>query len=1069
MSNYASNWRNSPEGERISLGTATDEDKAAVVSQGADPVNVGLQPADDGINSDFVNYSGQDDDSSYTPPPAPTPAQTTNDYSSNWRNSPEGERISLGTATDEDKAAVVSQGADPANVGLTPSAAGSYAVAPLSNHEPDDMSDVITKQLTTSNQPQATPINPFVTTQKNTIKPVNNQQNITDFAVSKNGNLFNVPQNEDYAQSFNAKPAPDGLILTKPSDNRVIGGQPEPKPSNIIMDTGMGIVNSIGQTGETMFFNPKGEFDPYTKPTETGNIIGDLAFAGFEGAANVFTLGGFNMVKDAQRLYEYEQADGSGLDRAMSQITVGTSVLGAGSAVGLGLNVAKTGTASLGKSGLLTVGKEIASANKGQIFNVVNEGAIVATTTDPNMSSEDKLTTVGTSLILGGAFGAGTRAAGSVLPKVLGGLTKTKTVNTGGILTENTVSLWNKLNTPLIGGKSTIGKLVSPATTPITAPLTAMGGIYALDAGSRIAESDDKVRTATNIYTTELLPMVISAKAGYGLVSKISDTARDYLTTASFLKSSTGGKVKIGDVGKYIRENTMPETASDPMIALFDSKNLQHKNIVKSFELNKHYPDLPTNAPKGYTNEPSRSKAMTDILSTREPGARLLYHATPYGKSFKGDTTVGIGSSEQWGLYTASRPQSYYSKVDAYGKPTFSLFGNIPTKDPAIIGILGKDATPAIATKGIGKWSDLTAQQKTKINVDIYKQFEGVEPKSRIVEPNIKAEKEWVIQPNAILSDVPIQPQWYMVKGQRVPFRMKEITGTKSTTPEPTTSLKTEFGKTKERPSRRQPSSSSYREPSGDISLSNMLGTRSFTGSDSKKDGGYKSSSDYLPSSTKGAASSSVLGGDYSSMSGGSSGGGFDGSYIPDGSSSVRGGSSDIFGGDSSTRGGSSSTRGGSSSTRGGSSSTRGSSGGSSIQPYNPYIPTFPEIPRKKKDDDDQQKSKNRRENKGIMDFFEVQHREIATADQFSGGLFGGDDIQTKNAFYLGFDAFMSKNENGIRTSARKRTVKPAVKKYAKIRHAPKFDLGLGNLAPKSKSTKKGTGKGVNKTTLQFF
>jgi len=250
-----------------------------------------------------------------------------------------------------------------------------------------------------------------------------------------------------------------------------------------------------------------------------------------------------------------------------------------------------------------------------------------------------------------------------------------------------------------------------------------------------------------------------------------------------------------------------------------------------------------------------------------------------------------------------------------------------------------------------------------------------------------------------------------------------------------------------------------------------MLGTRSFGGSDSKKDGSYKPSSDYyLPSSTK-AGGSSVLGGDYS-ISGGSNGG-LDGSYIPDGSSSdifggsssTRGGSSSTRGGSSSTRGGSSSTRGGSSSIRGGSSSTRGSSGGSSIRPYNPYIPTLPEIPRKKKDEDDQQKSKNRRENKGIMDFFEVQHREIATADQFSGGIFGGDDLPTKDAFYLGFDAFMSKNENGIRTSARKRTVRPAVKKYAKIRAPPKFDLGLGNLKP----AKKGKGRGVNKKALQYF
>ena len=100
------------------------------------------------------------------------------------------------------------------------------------------------------------------------------------------------------------------------------------------------------------------------------------------------------------------------------------------------------------------------------------------------------------------------------------------------------------------------------------------------------------------------------------------------------------------------------------------------------------------------------------------------------------------------------------------------------------------------------------------------------------------------------------------------------------------------------------------------------------------------------------------------------------------------------------------------------------------------------------------------------MDFFEVYHREIATADQFSGGLFGGDDVETRDAYYLGLDAFMSKNENGIRTSARKRTVKPAAKRYAKIRTNPTFDLGLGSFAAKKPAKK---GKGVNKKSLQFF
>jgi hypothetical protein len=174
-----------------------------------------------------------------------------------------------------------------------------------------------------------------------------------------------------------------------------------------------------------------------------------------------------------------------------------------------------------------------------------------------------------------------------------------------------------------------------------------------------------------------------------------------------------------------------------------------------------------------------------------------------------------------------------------------------------------------------------------------------------------------------------------------------------------------------------------------------MLGTRSFSGSDSKKDGGYKPLSDYLPSSTTTGGLSRILEG------GGSSGGGL---FADESSSTPDNTSSNIFFGGSSGGGSSDGGSSGGGSSIFGGSSGGGSSGGggSSIVSTRIYTPAIPQIPRKKKDSDDPQKRKNQRKDKGIMDFFEVQHREIATANQYSGGLFGGDDVQTKDAFYLG-------------------------------------------------------------------
>ncbi|MCK9575987.1 MAG: hypothetical protein M0R51_08585, partial [Clostridia bacterium] len=343
-----------------------------------------------------------------------------------------------------------------------------------------------------------------------------------------------------------------------------------PYRGNIITDTIFGFGEAIGQTADTLFLNPKGEFDFYMNPEKTGNIVLDSAVAGAEGALNALSLGMFSNVKNAARLWEYEQADGSGLDRLMSEITVGTAVLGTGSAVGLGTTALKTA----GKQTGITAAKTFIGANKGQIFNTVNEGLALTTLTDKNVSSEDKLLTVGSSLVLGGAFGAGTKILGSGLTKTLSNVKFTKFIDDGsGIVTQQTSTLATKLNSPLITGDmvggvlgAKVGKafnVISPLTTPAVLPLTVMGGMYAGDVANRVSSSSDPLRTGINVYTMELLPMITGGKVGYSAATKAISTIGDYSKTYSFLKSENG-KVGFGDVGKYVKENTMSDTMTDP-------------------------------------------------------------------------------------------------------------------------------------------------------------------------------------------------------------------------------------------------------------------------------------------------------------------------------------------------------------------------------------------------------------------------------------------------------------------------------------------------------------------------
>ncbi|MDD3940773.1 MAG: hypothetical protein PHQ01_04355, partial [Candidatus Pacebacteria bacterium] len=749
---------------------------------------------------------------------------------------------------------------------------------------------------------------------------------------------------------------------------------------SLMQKYGSEMIKSIGeagiQTGQTIFFNPKGEFDFYMTPKKTNNIIGDSLQSAAVGALMATPVGMvYGPIKNIQRLYEYEQAEGTGLDRFISEASVATTLLGGASGTKFLANIAKGGGSISPKATGLNLIKETLNLNKKEAFDAINAGLILTSLTDKDLSSESKITTAASSLAIGGVFGGGSKILGSVMPKVLGGITKTKTVTTGGIVTESTMSLWDKLNTPLITGKSTVGKILTPITTPITTPLTAMGGLYGADVIGRISSSDDKVKAGINIYTTEILPMFLGAKIGYGVTSRIGDAVLDFKSVQKYLKT-TQDKVKFSDIGKYIRENTLPETASDPMIAIFDTKNLQPENVRRSFELNQHFPDFPINAPKGYTNEPSRSSAMTEILAKSkeaDEGTLLMYHATPYGQSFKGETVVGIGSSENWGLYTAARPQAYYSKVDPSGKTVkFSLFGGFPNKQPTIIGVLAKEAKVTPQTKNIGKWSDLTSSERTKINVDIYKSLEGLPSTERVYSPRIKAEKEWIIAPNTILSDVPMKPQWYTIEGRRVPFQMKQITSKKSLQSTDTKSTELIINK---KPSKitKKNTDSSYGKNVGDLSVSNLLGSMSL----SKEISSKLNSSSKLKESSK-LGSSSVFE-EYFRFG--------ESSKLVDSSKLVS--SSKIEG----------SSKLSESSKRDSSSIT----GGYSIQTLTSYKPLDSIInpPTKTKVSEEKYKVKKEEKDQSAFDFWKLTHKEISSPSQMLLGKTLNIDVKAPDVEFV--------------------------------------------------------------------
>ena len=1169
---------------------------------------------------------------------------------------------------------------------IPPPAVGSYAKPINTTAQTADANDSAKRPFTTTNQPQPTPaVNPFTPQKNNTIKPVGGS--VTDFAVSKNGNLFNVPQNEDYAQSFNAKPAPEGLILTKPSDNRVIGGQPEPKPSNIIMDTGMGIVNSIGQTGETMFFNPKGEFDPYMKPTETGNIIGDLAFAGFEGAANVFTLGGFTTVKNAQRLYEYEQAEGTGLDRAMSQITVGSLVVGGGALAGVG-----------GRTGAI-IGKVMSSGAKagatlsgfGTLASVGGETDLSKETskisTDLRQKSTDKLVSADTvpDIVSAYALGLGSGLIGGMVDMVGGlssagaGISKiggllfsgnfAETKSTLGTGFDNSMSgfsnyieqiptnpaysigeligfstAYGKVSktipkvTTAVGKQTGIidarivdtGNIVASENPLLSAAIDAgavdSGGMLRLDTTSRVSITPSGIKVADNVGTkftvkttsgkkiatggtpnpltktgdldiqrlqpeyqtygqSEGIPFTYgtaSAKSGAGTVLGLLDQTPDYLsssaksalinailpiqispkggrvikydmsdavsvggkkTTSSIpyesgmmsdYYSTTSGKpfdtTKLSDIisdrqgftptitpkrassknewrGQSEREHawTTPDTSnpafdvtsfggytstgrkitnlgSDKSIfatlrenraANIDTiKNPAVRKSVANRELNLK------NAPKSVIDFYGRDAAFRLAEIVGKPSGML--DITAHGsKHVENVEKIAQSLKEKQPTYSKiTKDEVYYASI-LHDVTKNTAHESVPGGHGEMVGSLIRSGSPLDARKylkpeAVNEFNSILGVEGTK-RYDAFLQGWDALPKTQKLNiadaitqhtTNLKGPLGQTHRVTAnklgkLISDADRvdlrrfspNPADFTPKRSKtfasrkiIKETMNDVFGdTQNDIPDFTSTSRSNFASISQakkaqpvkaldkysyKPTKTTPNLGFVYEKNGSTNKNYLPVDDSYrenkyaeqpspyTENLDTKNYDLTGDSDYRQSYADTQPSYSDVS-DYTSIT----------PYM----STNPGYTSQIYGGSSAYR-------------------------SSLIDTY------LPVIRRKKKEKED--KNRNRRENRGVMDFFEIYHREISSPNQFSGGLFGSDVVQTRDFYHLGFDAFMSKDENGIRKSARKRTVRPAVKKYAKVRAPPKFDLGFENLV-KSKPAKKG--KGVNKKSLQFF
>ena len=288
--------------------------------------------------------------------------------------------------------------------------------------------------------------------------------------------------------------------------------------------------------------------------------------------------------------------------------------------------------------------------------------------------------------------------------------------------------------------------LVSAATTPATIPLNAASAVVLADAGKDVVEKTQQHGLGIGALTAAGYGLSfgvggVTAHQAQKIVNKVDDTVR------------TKGLIEIRQEPGLDTENVIYRPAfTSEGLPLGKGQTLA--TVEQSFKENRLIP-MPYESTFRGEGDNSLNK-LYHTVSAKLPGkddSIQVYHATPY--DIPGDMIVKGSKSEFPGLYGSPRPLSYFSKVEQWSNPHFSLMPFVTEYKPAI--------SPSFVHISMPKDTKFT-KNPTKT----------AEPQLHV--PLIKEEYEAILPPGTQLKGMETRYA-INVNGRKLPVREKEFDG----------------------------------------------------------------------------------------------------------------------------------------------------------------------------------------------------------------------------------------------------------------------------------------------------
>lgn len=288
--------------------------------------------------------------------------------------------------------------------------------------------------------------------------------------------------------------------------------------------------------------------------------------------------------------------------------------------------------------------------------------------------------------------------------------------------------------------------LVRAATTPATIPLNAASGVVLADAGKDVVEKTQQHGLGIGALTAAGYGLSfgvggITAHQAQKIVNKVDDSVR------------TKGLIEIRQEPGLDTESVIYRPAfTSEGLPLGKGQTLE--TVEQSFKENRLIPQ-----PYESTFRGEGDNALNELyhtVSAKLPGkddSIQVWHATPF--DIQGDMIIKGSKSEFDGLYGSPRPLSYFSKVEQWSNPHFSLMPFVTEYKPA--------TSPSFVHISMPKDTKFT-KNPTKT----------AEPQLHV--PLVKEEYEAILPPGTQLKAMETRYA-INVNGRKLPVREKEFDG----------------------------------------------------------------------------------------------------------------------------------------------------------------------------------------------------------------------------------------------------------------------------------------------------